>query len=184
MKTQFGFIVSILLTAALSMVGVPAWGKNLRKDKKSTDGYLERTLPSVLSFAVDPLPAARMMLVTKAPKAPISLPPASPVALDLNKTAPPAVVETIDPPISPTPTLSVPSSITVMPSVSPLRPGAPVIVPPVVVTTDDVLELLELDSTPSSKIKPSIIVPFELPFSQTPSAAVLNSKARYIKRWK
>ncbi|MBO93560.1 MAG: hypothetical protein CMI32_01505 [Opitutales bacterium] len=179
------FIVSILLSLALFPAGLFAWGKDSRKDKRNTAGYLEQSLPQTLVFDVDPLPADRLMLVTKAPKALPSVPLVLPIAADSNKTVTSATpVATIDPPPRvPHPTLSVPAPATIISNPTTLRPS-PMVVPPVVVTTDDILDLLELETKSPSKAKPTIIVPFELPFSQTPSSGVLSSEARYIKRWK
>ena len=147
-------------------------------------GYLESSLPKELIFGIDPLPADRLMLITKAPKviktsvdlttileanATVSEPPEEPVV----------VKETIDPPdSSSSSTLSVNPTLSVATGDSPFAPGV------TVVTTDELLQLLELENKSNFKTTPRVIVPFEMPHSQTPAAPVLNSKARYIKRWK
>lgn len=185
------FSISLLLSLfAVLQVGLLAADKEDRQREKEDSGYLKHVFPTALSFGIDPLPVDRMMLVTKAPKflqlpTPPSLPGVS--VLDGNKTVStdPSVgpTETIDPPASllADPALAVPAPSLIL---SPSRFQRPVLGSSTIVTSDEVLQLLELGGASTLNSKQRIIVPFEMPFSQTPSAAVLSSKARYIKRIK
>ena len=146
-------------------------------------GYLKSSLPKDLIFGIDPLPADRLMLITKAPKV-IKTSLDLKTILEANATVttptdPFIVKQTIDPPdSSPGSTLSVNPTLSFVAGDSPFAPGV------TVVTTDELLQLLELENKSPFKTTPRVIVPFEMPHSQTPAAPVLNSKARYIKRWK
>ena len=163
-----------------------AFLQSVAKDKKKpASGYLEHTLPSTLAFRIDPLPADRLMLVTKAPTIPTdpvflkSGPDANQTVTALPVSPIPPVAEVIDPPPVIVPSLSVLPSASGPVAVTPIIPkGA------AVVMTDDLLELLEMEGKNPFDQQPRIIVPFEMPFAQTPAVPVLNSKARYIKRWK
>lgn len=146
-------------------------------------GYLKSSLPTELIFGIDPLPADRLMLITKAPKV-ITTSVDLTTILEANATVststePVVTKETIDPPdFSSSSTLSVNPTLSVVAGDSPFASGV------TVVTTDELLQLLELENKSIFKTTPRVIVPFEMPHSQIPAAPVLNSKARYIKRWK
>ncbi|MFP6901888.1 MAG: hypothetical protein VCA36_13155, partial [Opitutales bacterium] len=147
----------------------------------------QHSLPSALSFGVDAFPTDRLMLVTKAPKIPDLTPIITTPVIDANQSAvivPPQPTVTIDPPplIPSAPTLAIPA----LSNPSVLRPYVSSVLPSVIVTTDELLDLLEIDSRSPDKVRTGVIVPFEMPFSQTPGAAVYNSKTqtRYIKRIK
>lgn len=147
-------------------------------------GYLQSSLPKDLIFGIDALPADRLMLITKAPKV-ITTSLDLTTILEANATVttlpdePVAVKETIDPPDA-----SSGSTLSVNPTLSVVAGDSPFATSGVVVTTDELLQLLELENKSIFKTTPRVIVPFEMPHSQTPAAPVLNSKARYIKRWK
>ena len=163
-------------------------GKKDAAQLKQSNGYLKHSLPTALSFGVDPLPADRLMLVTKAPKIPDTIPAVVSTVADDNTTVPAdpfKPTETIDPPppLTPTaPTLAVPA----LNNPSVLRPQGTPVLPSVVVTTDELLDILEIDSKSPARGKAGIVVPFEMPFSRTPAPAVYNSqtKTRYVKRIK
>ena len=147
-------------------------------------GYLKSSLPPDLIFGIDALPADRLMLITKAPKV-IKTSLDLTTILETNATVttlpdePVVTKETIDPPDA-----SSGSTLSVNPSLSVVAGDSPFATSGVVVTTDELLQLLELENKSNFKTTPRVIVPFEMPHSQTPAAPVLNSKARYIKRWK
>ena len=152
------------------------------KKQPIDSGYLANTLPPALAFGSDPLPADRLMLVTKAPT--IMAPPVIVTTTETNATVSalpipldPPVKMIIDPPPATVPTLSV-NPADPNTAISTAQRGL------TVVTTDDVLDLLELENNNPFTHQPRVVVPFEMPFSQTPATPVLNSKARYIKRWK
>lgn len=165
--------------------GLLAAKKEVRqRQKANASTYLKHVFPAALSFGIDPLPADRMMLVTKAPKisSAAALSPTS--VAESNATTeifPP--LETIDPPVSllPEPALPVPPAHLLLSGVG-LRSMKSA--SSSLVTSDEILQLLQLGGDTTLKSKQSIIVPFEMPHAQTPSAAVLSSQARYIKRIK
>jgi len=190
MKTKQGLLTAFFLMATFFPSALLALGPD-SKEKKQSNGYLRHALPIELSFGIDALPADRMMLVTKAPKILTDLPlikappPPPGFAGDANSTATPEPalepVVTVDPP---PPVLSVPA---------PDALGSPsVLVPQVgsrITTTDQVIQLLELrakNPSASGLEHHHIVVPFQMPHSQAPSAGVFKSKTetRYIKRIK
>ena len=189
MKTKSGLLTAFFLTATFFPAALLALGPD-PKDKKQTNGYLRHALPIELTFGIDPLPADRLMLVTKAPRILTELPlikappPPPGFGADANGTSVPEIklepLITVDPP---PPTLSVPA---------PDSLGAPsVLVPQAgssITTTDQVIQLLEMraKNPSSSGLEHHIVVPFQMPHSQTPSAGVFKSKTetRYIKRIK
>ncbi len=178
---KFLNILSLLSLAACFQVALS--GKHHKK-QLSAEGYLQHSLPSDLVFGIDPLPADRLMLITKAPK--VIKASTVKTITEINATvvaqAPDPFVpkEVIDPPPDPSSSakLSVNPTLSVVTGSSSLAPGA------TVVTTDELLQLLELEGKSNFNVTPRVVVPFEMPHSQTPAAPVLNSKARYIKRWK
>ena len=186
MKKTFSISSLLFLFVVLLQGGLLAANKKDKKQQDDAKGYLKHVFPTQLTFGIDPLPADRMMLITKAPQTLKPPVPPSP-ALDLNVTVttdPPVVPEeTIDPPVSTLvePTLPVSASSLVLPQ-SGFRgstPGSSTIV-----TSDEVLQLLQLGNESTLKSKHGIVVPFEMPYSQAPSSAVLSSRGRYIKRIK
>jgi hypothetical protein len=183
-KTPFILILFSLL--AVFHGGLLAAKKEVnQRQKANASVYLKHVFPSALSFGIDPLPADRMMLVTKAPKlntGAAPLPQAS--VVESNSTTeifPP--LEIIDPPASllAEPALPVPPSHLMLPGTGLRRVNSG---SSSLVTSDEILRLFQLDGDSTLKSKQSIIVPFELPHAQTPPAAVLSSRARYIKRIK
>ena len=176
---KFYNILSLVSLLVCFQVALPGKHHNVPPAK----GYLKSNLPKELKFGIDSLPADRLMLITKAPKV-ITTSVDLTTILEANATVttptdPFIVKQTIDPPDpSPSSTLSVNPTLSVATGDSPFAPGV------TVVTTDELLQLLELENKSIFNTTPRVIVPFEMPHSQTPAAPVLNSKARYIKRWK